>query len=397
MELKQPSRASTAEAERDSAPARRTYHPSSATLAPMTESSALPRIQRSQWLFGGGVIGFALVLQMLPMLLHRPGRGWPGAIYWLVQTPILLLVLLFAYWLTKRLRLSVLRALILTMGAAIFAGAVAGILTHLILLHAWGPGALPGPPGAPPSPWRGVLFGSVAGLFTAGFWALGFVYPSALEAQRSVELEKERLVLERRALENQSALQQLRARLEPHFLLNTLNAISGLVTQDPTEARRLLATLGELLSDTREDELQSLKSEIEWLRGYASLLEARFAGRLAFSWDIDPSALDVLVPHLLIQPLVENAVTHGALHAAQDGNVAIAIRRTSDETGRPGLLFTISNTGPRFDPESVREGAFGIAAVERRLALWDDEATLRFDGLLGLTRAVVWFPLGEEP
>lgn len=342
------------------------------------------------------MIGFALVLQMLPLLLHRPRVGWPAVIHWLVQTPLLLLVLLFTYWLTKRLRLSVFRALVLTMGAAIFAGAVAGIFTHMILLHTWGPGAIPGPPGVPPSPWRGVLFGGVAGVFTAGFWALGFVYPSALQAQRSVELEKERLALERRAFQNQRALQQLRARLEPHFLLNTLNAIAGLVTQDPKKARRLLATLGELLSDPMEDELQSLKREMEWLRGYTSLLETRFSGRLTFTWDIDPSAQDVLVPHLLIQPLVENAVTHGALHAAEEGNVAIAVSRTSDEGGRPGLLFTVSNNGPQFEPDSVREGAFGIAAVEKRLSLWDEEATLRFEVTTGLTRAVVWFPLDRE-
>src|SRR5262249_59973728 len=113
----------------------------------------------------------------------------------------------------------------------------------------------------------------------------------------------------------------LRSGLEPHFLLNTLNTIAGLVTEDPREARRLLGTVGDLLRDlvAPAGEMQTVEEQLQWLRRYAQILETRHAGQLAFRWEVGRGTTQVLLPRLLLQPLVENAVKRGALMRAAAG------------------------------------------------------------------------------
>src|SRR5208282_2135322 len=106
---------------------------------------------------------------------------------------------------------------------------------------------------------RGALYGFSFGQFHMGLWALAFAYPFAIDEAHVKDLEADQL---RTAAE----LARLRAHLEPHFLLNTLNAIAGLVTEDPREARRLLVCLGDLLRDAVQEngELQRLDEQIAW-------------------------------------------------------------------------------------------------------------------------------------
>ena len=116
-----------------------------------------------------------------------------------------------------------------------------------------------------------MAFGLVLGVLHTGIWALAFVFPYVAEDARLRALEADKLRLEAEQLKSAAELARLRSQLEPHFLLNTLNAIAGLVTEDPREARRLLACLGDLLRDSLRDgdELQPLEDEIAWLRRYA--------------------------------------------------------------------------------------------------------------------------------
>lgn len=206
---------------------------------------------------------------------------------------------------------------------------------------------------------RACIFGFTSALGHFGLWALAFALPVALADAKVRALEAEQL----RAA---SELARLRGHLEPHFLLNTLNAIAGLVTEDAKEARRLLVCLGDLLRDALRDgnEMQSLGAQLEWLRRYAEILEARHRGTLTFTWHVDPSSLEVLLPRLLLQPLVENAVTHGALRRHGGGEVTI---RTSTVTGTK-VVCSVEDNGPGM-PDSVRTGAFGLESVRRRLAL----------------------------
>ncbi len=224
------------------------------------------------------------------------------------------------------------------------------------------------------------------GLTYFALWALAFVLPVVVEDARVRTLEADKL-------RTQSELAQLRSHLEPHFLLNTLNAIAGLVTEDPRQARQLLGNLGDLLRDSVAPggEMQTLDEQIEWLRRYAQILEVRHAGHLVFRWEIGDGTPHALVPRLLLQPLVENAVKHGALMRAGGGEITVRTERSG-----PKLVCTIEDNRPGVPNGATRPGAFGLVSVRRRLALrYSGAAMLRLESSAGGTRAVVELPLEE--
>jgi LytS/YehU family sensor histidine kinase len=188
----------------------------------------------------------------------------------------------------------------------------------------------------------------------------------------------------------------VRAHLEPHFLLNTLNAIAGLVTDDPHEARRLLVCLGDLLRDALrdEDEMQTLDDQIAWLRRYAEILEARHPGNLVFQWQIADETRSVMLPRLLLQPLVENAVKHGALRRPGGGEVTVRVEVVATNGDAPEkIVCTIEDNGPGLPDRGTRSGAFGLHAVRRRLELkYPQSAHLRLESSASGTRSIVELP-----
>ena len=228
---------------------------------------------------------------------------------------------------------------------------------------------------------RSALFGVLNAQMYFGLWALGFVYPFAVESAGVRALEAQQL-------RSEAELAHLRAHLEPHFLLNTLNAIAGLVTEDPREARRLLVCLGDLLRDAVQEtsELQRLDKQIAWLRRYAQILEARHHGALCFRWDVAPDVHQAMLPRLLLQPLVENAVKHGALRRG-DGAGEVVVR--ASRRGDGVLVCVIEDNGPGMPDADVRAGAFGLQAVRRRLELEAHHASLRLESSSAGTRSIV--------
>ena len=210
--------------------------------------------------------------------------------------------------------------------------------------------AIPGTRTLPP----GIILqlGLYNGLLAVGLWALAIVVPET--RARASELERLRTAAE---------LATLRAHVQPHFLLNTLNTISALVTEDPTAARELIAALGDLLRDALENrgETHPLAAEIAWLRRYARVIEMRH--RVRFRWEITAASERVQVPRMLLQPLVENAVKHGALRVREGGEVAVCARLD----GAKKLLCVVEDNGP--GPQEPRDGAIGLELVTRRLAL----------------------------
>jgi signal transduction histidine kinase len=228
---------------------------------------------------------------------------------------------------------------------------------------------------------RSALFGVLNAQLYFGVWALAFVYPFAVEGARVRALEAQQL-------RSRAEVARLRAHLEPHFLLNTLNAIAGLVTEEPREARRLLVCLGDLLRDAVEDssEWQPLEMHIAWLRRYAEILEARHRGSLRFHWDVAPGCGRALLPRLLLQPLVENAVKHGALRRS-DGAGEVVVRASTKTDGT--LVCIIEDNGPGMPDADVRTGAFGLQAVRRRLELETSLSSLRFESSSEGTRSIV--------
>jgi LytS/YehU family sensor histidine kinase len=228
--------------------------------------------------------------------------------------------------------------------------------------------------------------GFAMGLTNFGLWVLAFVFPFAFEDARFRALEA-------RQLRTAAELARLRSHLEPHFLLNTLNAIAGLVTEDARAARRLLASLGSLLRDSLRDdgEMQTLGEQIDWLRHYARILEERHAGHLVFLWEVRPDARRALLPRFLLQPLIENAVKHGALGRKDGGTIAV---RADVSDAR--LVCTVEDDGPGMPDGETRPGAFGLLSVRRRLALqYAKRASFRLESSASGTRSIVEIPLEE--
>ncbi|MES2305583.1 MAG: histidine kinase [Gemmatimonadota bacterium] len=145
--------------------------------------------------------------------------------------------------------------------------------------------------------------------------------------------DRERRAAQLRADLAQSRLQALRGQLHPHFLFNTLNTIAALVHSDPDGAERVTSRLGDLLRETLQDDGETevpLRRELTFLERYAEIQQTRFADRLSVEVDVPADALDALVPSLILQPLVENAIRHGIEPRAAKGTVRVTARRNGD-------------------------------------------------------------------
>jgi len=137
--------------------------------------------------------------------------------------------------------------------------------------------------------------------------------------------------LETRLIE--ARLNALQAELHPHFLFNTLHAISTLIHRDPEAADRMISRLSDLLRITfdRSGEAKvTLKEEIEFLQKYLDIEQTRFPDRLTVRVEIDPDTLDAEVPRMILQPLVENAIKHGIAPRTDRGHVQIVAGRQED-------------------------------------------------------------------
>src|SRR5688500_17966273 len=128
----------------------------------------------------------------------------------------------------------------------------------------------------------------------------------------------------------QARLDALRMQLHPHFLFNTLNSISVLMSEDVTAARRMLTRLSDLLRaslETAATHEVSLREELEFLNNYLQIEQTRFHDRLTVRINIDPAVLTANVTNLILQPLVENAIRHGIAPRAQPGVIEISAAR----------------------------------------------------------------------
>jgi len=141
-------------------------------------------------------------------------------------------------------------------------------------------------------------------------------------------------------------LEMLKLQLQPHFLFNTLNAISALMHQNVRAAESMLSRLSDLLRISLDNvgvQEVPLKNEIEFVRSYLHIEQVRFQDRLSVTLDIDPETLDAMVPNMVLQPLVENSVRHGIARNSGPGTIRIESRRANDL-----VRITITDNGPGF-------------------------------------------------
>jgi hypothetical protein len=180
----------------------------------------------------------------------------------------------------------------------------------------------------------------------------------------------------------QAQLQALKMQIHPHFLFNTLNSIAALLHKDVEAADRMIARLGDFLRLTlKRSDAQTVdfQQELEFLKCYLDIERIRFQDRLTVELDIDPQALTALVPNLILQPIVENAVRHGVARQTNSGHITIRARREGERLNRkvedngPGLKVKsngsgigISNTRARLEQVYGSDFSFQIAnSLER--------------------------------
>lgn len=194
------------------------------------------------------------------------------------------------------------------------------------------------------------------------FVALIAIVVSKLEQQE--ETRKREMMMNE--LSREAELTQLRQQLQPHFLFNSLNSINALVVSQPKKAREMVLQLSEFLRGTiRKDHQQwlSLEEELNYLKMYLEIERVRFGHRLEVEFDLADDTKALLLPQLLIQPLLENAIKHGLYGIT--GEVKITVQTRKESTN---LLLKITNP---FDMEasSPPGTGFGLSSIERRLFL----------------------------
>ncbi|GBG02497.1 alginate O-acetyltransferase [Azospira sp. I13] len=195
----------------------------------------------------------------------------------------------------------------------------------------------------------------------------------------------------------EARLQALTARIRPHFLFNSLNAVLSLIRQDPRRAETALEELADLFRALMRDarDLSPLSTEIALCRQYLGLEKLRLGERLKVEWAVADVPDDALVPPLMLQPLLENAVYHGIEPGDGPGCLRIAIARHS---AGPGGAITIELTNPSPQGQSHHTGnRMALANIRERLDLYYDlEAKLESSDSQGTYRVRITLPLRRQ-
>ncbi len=178
---------------------------------------------------------------------------------------------------------------------------------------------------------------------------------------RSQEVDTLRL----RALVKELELKTIKSHINPHFIFNALNSIRALIDENPARARDAVTGLSKLLrSSMKSEHLEtvSLEEELGILRDYLALEHIRFEDRLRVEMHIDEMTLDMRVPPMMLQTLVENAIKHGVSQSVSGGDIDIRSSLSDD-----GFEIVVRNSGTL--KEAISEQGFGISSTENRLKL----------------------------
>ena len=165
----------------------------------------------------------------------------------------------------------------------------------------------------------------------------------------------------------QAQLRALKMQINPHFLFNTLNSIAALLHKDVEAADRMIARLGDFLRLTlKRSDAQTVDfgQELQFLRCYLDIEHIRFQDRLTVEMEIEPQTLDLMVPNLILQPIVENAIRHGVARQTLSGRITIRAFRKQDR-----LIMQVEDNGPGLEPNHNSDENVGIGLGNARARL----------------------------
>jgi len=238
----------------------------------------------------------------------------------------------------------------------------------------------------PDRAYRSAVFLQMDGNFANYLGVVAITH--AVDSQRWFRERRERaaqLELQTAQLESQltrARLDALKMQLHPHFLYNTLHAISELIHEDPRAAERMVTHLGELLRmalDHPDRQEVPLHEEIAFVDAYLDIERSRHSERLTIAIDISSDALDALVPHLILQPLVENASRHGVAQRLRNAELRISATRNHEV-----LTIVIEDNGPGLPNDGVVVEGVGLQNTRARLgALYGDSYDLELSNREG--------------
>jgi two-component system sensor histidine kinase AlgZ len=192
----------------------------------------------------------------------------------------------------------------------------------------------------------------------------------------------------------EARIQALQARIRPHFLYNSINAVLSLMRAEPRRAERALEDMADLfrvlMADNRT--LAPIGGEVELTRRYLAIETLRLGERLLVKWNVDEMPADSLVPPLMLQPLVENAVYHGVEPSPSGGEISIDIRRVGGE-----LVMVLTNPLPG-EMRHQTGNKMALANIRERLQLhFDAEASMKSEVRDGIYRVTIRLPYLSAP
>ena len=299
------------------------------------------------------------------ILVHSLTGGgalsWPEAIGVVVPLCLVYAFICLAAWYPCRAtpleRSSFLRLLLTHLTAAVVVSALWGVMVRAaataLARHAGSAGIDPR------------LEKHFSDLWATGIllWFLSVTFHYVLLAEQAAREAQER-ALEARILARDAELKALRAQVNPHFLFNCLHSISALTGTDAAKAREMCILLADFLRTTLRlggKETITLEEELALVRGYLAIEKVRFGARVHMEEEVDKEATGLLLPPLLLQPLVENAIRHGIANLPEGGTIRLAARQNEDK-----VSITVENS---FDPDtpSPLKTGLGLDNIRQRL------------------------------
>ncbi len=339
-------------------------------------SPPLSRSFPSFWtlhLAGWAAIGVSMWIGVLSHV-DDPGRAFVGKMIFAITGGTLTLGLRPLYRRLHERGVSVPK-LVITSAVCAYALTVVWSIAHkgsVSLLWQWVDGeAL----ALPPFSW--LISGTLFYTFIPMAWSVLYI---GIKYYQDVQTERER-ALAAEGLAHEARLRALRYQINPHFLFNTLNAISTLVVEHKNrDAERMIARLSDFLRLTLECDGTPevpLAEEMAFVRQYLDIQQIRFGDRLTVTNDVDAETLSARVPPLILQPLVENAVRHAIMPREAGGHLTLEARRVDD---RLHLRVADDGPGPPDADALAQSSGVGLANVQQRLeTLYSDDHRFQLD------------------